>query len=669
MLARLLETRATLRDPARWMLDWLGGPMSASGQRVSPDTVTQLTAFYAGVNFLAKTVASLPLITYRRLPGRGKDRAPEHPLYILLHDQPNPWQTSFEFREMLQGHLCLRGNAYAEIVSAAGRAVDALIPLHPDRVRPFWVSPGVPAYEYTPLGGTKRLILGGEMLHVRFRTDDGLTGISPITACRESLGLGLATQDYAGRLFANDARPGGVLTHPGKLTPEAAKKLKASWQEAHAGPENAHKTAVLEEGLKWEQIGLKAHDAQLLESRKFTVTEIARVLDLPPHILKDLERSTFSNIEHQAIELVVHSLRPWFVRWEQCIQRDLMLPKDKTTFFVEFLVDALLRGDATARGDFYTKLFNMAAISPNEIRSLENMNPRDGGDAYFVPLNLVPSDQAGEPPTSDAGVRAQPSESRIITISQAQRAIEQRARTSKARQRIRSAYRRLFKDAGTRLVTKEVKAVRGAVKKFLAGRAAVDLERWLNEFYKDHAGLVTRGMLPALMAYAEALIAEAGREIGNEDLAMTPAIEQQIRDYAQALGLRQAGSSRGQLLQLLRDPNETDMEDALETRLGEWEEKRPDKIADRETVQAGGAFITFAFLAAGVQRLMWQTTDGDQTCPLCQELDGKIVGIATPFVRQGDTVTPGGDTAPLTSDGDIGHEPLHEGCNCITVAV
>ena len=350
----------------------------------------QVAAVFACIRVLAESVASLPLIVYKRRPDGGKDRDPPHPLYRTLHDRPNRWQTGFEFREMLMGHAALRGNAYAAIKATGGQAVAELTPLHPDRVIPFRAPDGLIAYEHTPLEGPRRILLQPEMLHIRGLSDDGICGLSPIKLHREAIGLALVTEEHGARLFANGAQLGGVLQHPGKLQPEAVERLKKSWEARYSGVGNAHRTAVLEEGMTWNKVGMTSEDAQFLESRHYQVTEIARIFRIPPHMIGDLSKATFSNIEHQALEFVVHTLRPWLVRWEQAILRDLFTEPDQETHFVEFLVDGLLRGDTQSRYNAYAVGRQWGWLSANDIRRLENLNPiEQGGDDYFQPLNMA----------------------------------------------------------------------------------------------------------------------------------------------------------------------------------------------------------------------------------------------------------------------------------------
>ena len=391
-----MERRATSqqigppRDPV--IAQWFGGNNSATGLSVTPDTAMRVTAVYRAVSLLAQTYASLPLGVYRELDDGGKQADRDHPLYRILHDQPNRWQTSFEWREMMAGHLALRGRAYSEIIATGGRAIAELVPLNPDRVRPFRAPDGKVAYVYTMPEGGQRIILQSEMHRLTGLSFDGITALSPIENCREAVGLALATEEHGARLFSNGTRLGGVLKMPSHLKDDAAReKLMKSWKEAYSGIKNAFKTALLEDGLEWQSLGMSSEDAQFIEARKMQIAEIARIFGVPLHMLSDLDRSTNNNIEHQGIEFVIHTIRPGAVRWEQAIKRDLFFGASAKTHTAEFNLDGLMRGDSAARGQFYSTLLQNGVFSRNEVRQLENRNPSTapGMSDYTVQSNMA----------------------------------------------------------------------------------------------------------------------------------------------------------------------------------------------------------------------------------------------------------------------------------------
>lgn len=377
---------------------------SASGQNVTPETALRLAAVYACVRVCAETIASLPLIIYKRLPDGGKIRATEHPLYKVLHDQPNQWQTSMEWIEMCQGHLELRGNAYSLIQSGPAGAVDQLIPIHPDRVQVRRLSNGRLQYRVTDwYTGKPEIYAQEEIFHMRGLSSDGMTGMSTISLAREAIGVGLGQQDYAARFLENDAQPRGVLEHPQTMSQEAYKRAKETFQEAHAG-HNRHKIAILEEGIKYQAISLNNKDSQFLEARVFSTAEIARFFRMQAHKIGDLTKATFSNIEQQNIEFATDCIRPRVVRWERRIKVDLIKPLQigSDEYFAEFLMDALLRGDLKSRYEAYSVAVQNGFMSPNDVRRAENLNPiskENGGDTYMRPSNM--STPVGSAPPAD----------------------------------------------------------------------------------------------------------------------------------------------------------------------------------------------------------------------------------------------------------------------------
>lgn len=400
-LLNKVATRASAhpRDPviAEW---WGGSANSASGQVVTADTAMRVAAVFSCVRVISESLAQLPLVLYRQL-SEGKERAKDHPLYRVLHTKPNRWQTPYEFKRMLAGHAVLRGNGYARIAHTPGIAVAELIPLHPDRVRPFWYN-GAPAYEYTPPnGGPTQTIMHGEMFHLRGYSDDGLSGLNPIALHREAVGLALATEDHGARLFSNGVRPSGVLKMAGHLKDdETRKKFKQSFREAYAGSAKSGETLLLEDGLEWTQIGMTSEDAQFLETRQFQKSEIASIFRVPPHMIGDLTRSTNNNIEQQSLEFMTHTLGPWITCFEQAVTRDLIPENEQEDLIAEFMAEAMLRGDIKTRYTAYASGRQWGFLSANDIRRKENMNPIEDGDEYLTPVNMLP---AGEKPEVENG--------------------------------------------------------------------------------------------------------------------------------------------------------------------------------------------------------------------------------------------------------------------------
>ena len=370
---------------------WFGH--TTSGKAVTEMSAMQMTAVYSCVRILSEAVAGLPLQLFRYNEAGGREKALDHPLYRLLHDEPNPEMTSFVFRETLMSHLLLWGNAYAQIVRNGRGEVLGLYPLMPNKMKVDRDERGNLYYEYSrttedtsTLGKKQRVILRPtDVLHIPGLGFDGLVGYSPIAMAKNAIGLAIATEEYGAKFFANGATPGGVLEHPGII--KDPQKIRDSWNAAYQGSANAHKVVVLEEGMKYQSIGISPEQAQFLETRKFQINEIARIFRVPPHMVGDLEKSSFSNIEQQSLEFVKYTLDPWVVRWEQAMTRVLLLDSEKPRYFIKFNLEGLLRGDYQSRMNGYAIGRQNGWMSANDIRELENLDripAEEGGDLYLI---------------------------------------------------------------------------------------------------------------------------------------------------------------------------------------------------------------------------------------------------------------------------------------------
>lgn len=390
LLTRLLhppDLRATYEPTADFWYQPVPGAITSAGVRVDAESAQRVSAFYRGLNILSVDLAKPPLELYERLSDGGKKRARNNPLYDLLHTQPNAWQSSFEWRRQGIRNLILRGNWYNRIVAGKRGPVDQLIPIPPDLVTPQQLPNGRILYHIRdPKTGTTSTEVQDDIFHVRGVSDDGVVGKSVLTWARESIGIALATESYASRLFSQGSLHSGIISTPGLLDPEASKRMAQSFATA---ADKWHLPKVLEEGATYTETKLTPEDSQFLLSRQFSVTEMARWLGLPPHKIADLSRSTNNNIEHQALEYH-DDLSGWAVNIEQAILRDLIL--NPARFFAEFNLDVILRADAAARGELYSKLFNIGAVSQNDVRTRENWNKIPNGDTYFVPANMRPTD-------------------------------------------------------------------------------------------------------------------------------------------------------------------------------------------------------------------------------------------------------------------------------------
>lgn len=380
---------------------FMGG--STAGKAVNERSAMQMTAVYACVRILSEAIAGLPLHLYEYGCDGSKEKAVKHPLYFLLHDEPNKEMTSFVFRETLMTHLLLWGNAYAQVIRNGKGEVIALYPLMPNRMEVNRTDKGQLYYQYTTssddaptVEGSTAVLMPEDVLHIPGLGFDGLVGYSPIAMAKNAIGLAIATEEYGAKFFANGAAPSGVLEHPGTI--KDPQRVRDAWMSQFSGSRNAGKVAVLEEGMKYTPISISPEQAQFLETRKFQINEIARIFRVPPHMVGDLEKSSFSNIEQQSLEFVKYTLDPWVIRWEQSLQRTLLSSEEKKRYYFKFNLEGLLRGDYASRMTGYATARQNGWMSANDIRELENLDriPAElGGDLYLINGNMLPLGNAG----------------------------------------------------------------------------------------------------------------------------------------------------------------------------------------------------------------------------------------------------------------------------------
>ncbi|MFD8556633.1 phage portal protein [Streptosporangium canum] len=665
------STKLESFDPARpetsiangW---WAGGSDSSAGVFVSEETALHYAPFFAGVRVIAEDVASLPLITYERL-ARGKRRATEHPLYGVLHDQPNPFMSSVALRETLQGHAMIWRGGYAYIVRNGAGDVIELWPLRPDRIKPEIKHTGsgriTLMYRYTDdVNGIYAMLHPDEVLHVHGLGGNGIQGYSLVGLARQSIGLGLAAEAYGASFFGNAARPSGVLKHPGTLGDPASKRLRESWNDMHQGLDRAHRVAILEEGMEWETIGIPPEDAQFLETRKFGVADMARWLRLPPHKIGDLEHATYTNIEHQALDYVTSSLRIWLVRWEQAILTRAMTSSERSRFFAEHLVDALLRGDIKSRYEAYAIGRNWGWLSADDVAEMENRNPLpDGrGEVYLVPLNMVPAAKPEEIEAAKDKPAPAPAPEPPAPMpddddpEEPPRRLGLRGRGIDARQRIAARFAELIAKADVDLAEFEQARVTALAEQHLPANSSAFLAA-LEELY---AGPVTERTMDAWLGlfgeFAAAIAEDATADVAYEQ---TVDLTAWVRSYVTShVGYRIAS----QLGQLTAQLAAADPAAAVLARLAKWVLERPEQISRWQGNQMSNAAAREAWRAAGVRSLKW-VTFGSDDCVFCTALDGETTDIDQPFANKGSEL---GLAEKLAIARDVHHPPLHPGCDC-----
>ena len=632
------------------------------------------TPVWAAVNLISGTIGSLPLVLYRETPDGGKERARDLRLYDMLRWQPNPYQTAVELFEVGQGHLCLRGNAFFRLETNRADELIAIIPLHPDRMKLKLLSDGVVEYHYDRGIGRPRVFSSEEILHVKGLSSDGLIGYSPITIGAGAVAMNFAAENYGSRFFANSATPSGILSHPGKLKPEARANVRKSWQAAH-GSAKQHSVALLEEGLSWTALSVSPEEAQFLETRKYQAEEIARLFNVPPHLLMLLDRSTFSNVTEQNRSFATNCIRPWAIRWEQAIRKSILERFTEQGTFVEFLMDALLRPDTMARAQANQVMLQNGALTIDEWRQRENLNPIGdrSGEVHWMPLNIAPVSVAEAGPAAEEdGVRELIAELRSHSIAVDEDMSVRTLRSLSSRRKIAEASRPLLQDAAQRLLQREVKIVRRMMKRQLRADVSTGEQRGtdgliqeLEEFYHgEFTEVIAAAMLPVVRSYARQIYTQAALEIGYPP-DFTPDLEEFIREYVANTSIYHAMTSRQQLQTILSETSFLEVLDALELKLSEWLDKRANKIGLSQMTEGNGAFSKFAYVAGGVISLRWVTA-GAASCPFCRKLSGVVVETVTNFVNAGQTIeaTEEDKTGKLRARRNIGHPPLHGGCDC-----
>lgn len=659
---------------------------SSTGIHVTPKTAERATVVFACIRILSETPASLPLNLYR-MTKEGKEIAFDHPLYKILHFRANPEVSSFDWRVSVFGDMARGGNSYSYIDSDRNGNIVGLYRLDPDSVSiwrdtktfKLWYVVKMPER----IGGEYRKIPAESIFHTRMFSKDGLTGRSPIRMHAESIGLSLATEKYGATYFGNGSAPGVVLLTPKTLSDTAYNHLRESWNEMHQGLENAHKAAILEEDTKIDKTAIPNDEAQFLETRKFQIGEIAsRIYRIPPHMVGDLDRATFSNIEHQSIEFVEFSLMPWLTNFEMAIYNQLLTTAEQNIYSAKFLVDGLLRGDIKSRYEAYGVGKQNGFLSTNDIRAKEDMNTVKNGDVLMSPLNMVPLDQISstvreinkllevrkyltEDDLRKAADRSPVTEQDLSEWRNGIMVRNATLRSVKCRHRMIGAYRTMYEDAAKRLVKRETQDVIALAKRDFKTRGFSAFADDLRNFYSgDFIEAAKRIMLPVAMAYGDQVADEAVDEVnGTKDQNR---VDRFIRSYVEDYANRHSIMNLQEITDLMKqcEANGDDAVSSLEKTFEKWNENLPESIANEESVRMNNAAALHVYKTGGVQNVRWFTYGGS-SCSYCNGLDGKMVNINDPFVRSGEVYQPEGADKPFTSETDIRHSPLHKGCECM----
>jgi len=641
-------------DDQKW-LDYTGGGITKAGLRINEVNSLSISAIYSAINIIAGTIASIPKAIYRELKSGGKEKAKDHPLYDRLHNKPNNSNmTSWQWIFSSLVHKYLWGNWYTQIDTKSYRDRE-LIPLLPDRT---YLDPEKKDRYVTMEKGKTIYIAKEKILHIPHFSLDGISGKGVIHYARESLGISKALDEFAGSFFGSGIHPGGFVEIAGGMEKETRNELQKDFNEKYRGLGKLFSAIFLTGGAKWNKEEIDPERAQALQSRQFSVIEVSRWMNLPPHIMRELSRATYSNIEQQGIELVIYSFLPLTSQIEQAMNIAFFDDEERKDHYVKFELKGLLRGDIQARTEFYKAMLDRGVYNADQVLDLEDENPQpDGlGKIYHVPLNMINKELIMSPQPLTIENKSAP----IVVKRDLKPAIQQRS--AALRRKITISYKSLFDEYGKKIVKKEVDAIRGAIEEMLSQKGIVDFNNWLENYYRDFGKEIDKHASPLISSYAAAVLPVAQDEI-NSDFDISPQYQDFQREYKDYFTARHIKSSQGQLGAVIRDAQEAgeNEAEALEQRLTEWEEKRPGKITMRETIRAESAFARSVFALSGISKI--RSIAYGTNCPYCQALDGKVIGIDDFFLTKGD-FQPEGAKEPLKVTSNRSHPSYHEGCDC-----
>jgi HK97 family phage portal protein len=606
---------------------------SEAGIMVTDETAMQYPAVQACVRVLSEDVAVLPLHVYKRLKDGGKERALSHPLYPVLRERPNPEMTAVAFKEALMVNLLIGGNAYAYIEYDNSGNVTGLWPLLYSEVTPVREG-GRIVYK---IGG--KTFLAGEILHIPGLSYDGLVGMSPIEYARQSIGLGVAAERYGETFFSKGTHLGGIIEMPAgvpALTDEQFERTSKRFGDMFKGLQNAHGIPFLEGGATYKPVGVAPEDAQFLETRKFQRSEIAAIYRVPLHMIGDLDRATFSNIEHQDLAYLQRSLLPWLTRIEQGMRNKLLLPDERARFLIEHDTGSYMRGDTKSRMEAYSIAINCGIITPNEARAKENLNPLEGGDEILIPLNMVPGSQAStipapEPEPAEPEPEPEPKEPPRRSV----RATDDEGPLSWASEEHRTALRAAFKA----WLTEEAGIIERITQRVLGERADADeAEALLDALngYFDEPVPMPEDVKAAVKEAAGPARARLRSQIPKAKDVITPAWEAGFFGrYYSDMGKRLNEANRADMAKCVKKAAGIGLADAVYKRLKAWRTTRPGTMANNEIPMLANEYLFAGYRKCGYQ-IIWRA--GVAECPACQNMNGQTVTTLKP--------------------------PLHKGCNC-----
>ncbi|HUV65289.1 MAG TPA: phage portal protein [Sedimentisphaerales bacterium] len=637
-----------------------GGRKTKAGTKIHETSAMTISALYAALNFLGGVVASLPLRVRRTLPAGGSEPATDHPLYDRLHAKANDsgltaWQ--WIYTSLL--HKYLWGNWWAHVNRFGGFE---LTPLLPDRT---WIDMRNPMIVHTRENNGREIILDRrDVLLIPHVSLGGVMGKGVVHYARESLGLIKAQEEFASGFFGSGVKAGGFVQVPAdqEMKEETRKGLQKDFNKKYGELGESWKAIFLTGGAEWNPNEIDATKAQVLESREFSIAEVSRWTGLAPHLLHDLSRATFSNIEELDLALVIFTITPIVTQAEQAMNVTFFDERERQTLYVKFDLKGLLRGNLEARAGFYTQMLDRGVFNADNVLALEDMNPQPEGlgKVYVMPLNMMNKKMiVGTQPLS---LKVAPI--RDVTPTRAGIAAPQRfvaQRTSAHRRRITIAYSTLWESYAAQILKEEAESLRSGITEWLGERSAAEFVTWLDTFYESFHERIDALSAPLLSSYADAILPIAQQEIGNdEDLeAQTQAFLSGADGYHDTFIRRHIRHSRGSLATAVTDAE--DPEAAAEEVLEDWKTLRPERLRLHESIRSESAFTRNVFVLAGVTKLV--SVSYGKSCPYCLALDGKVIEIQGAFLEPGD-FQPEGAERPLTVTSIRRHPPYHDGCDC-----
>ena len=669
MTRAVAELTSDLKHPAAWVYEALGGMSeSSSGVPVTDRTAMSSSAVLCAMRNISEGIGQMPIVLKSvDRPEQGSAHATGEPLYRLLRYSLNSeGLTPMDWLSWMVNSMMVYGNAYNEIERDHLGDVVGIWPLHTTRMSVMRApKTRERAYIYAPENSTAGPVAlrQRDVLHFRGYYTGGLLGLSLKDLGRNAIGLAIAEEQYGGAFFKNGATMSGFVKYPTTLDEAARDRVMAGFAK-QKGLNGAQRVAILDEGMEWQNAGISPSDAQMIEQRRFQVAEVCRVFNITPHRLHELSFATYSNVEHLDLDFYKHTLAPWVVRIEQEMLISLIPQEDWPNYTISFDFAALLRADTNAQTEQQAKLRSAGVMSVNEIRDQLGLNPiGPQGDVYTVPLNvqnaalLVTGDEPEPEPTVEGDPQTK---GRLETEGLRLEERAHRAAASAAyRLKLRGVYKPLIAREAQRMVRAEIREIRKILQKHL-GRDATTLEQALRDWFEGPGRELMRNIIePILRQYAGDIAEAAADEHGEA----APDVDAFVDAYVDSMVARTAGSHDAQLEQIARESEQP--ENDLEQRLDEWDETQGEKIGDRETVQLGDAVARTVWVLIGLTLFRWVANAG--ACPLCQQLDGAVVGVDMAFVQEGGSVEAEGATT-LVSKGNVLHPPLHRACQCTIVA-